>query len=243
MPALILITRPVDAAKAFAATVQAELGSGADICIAPILEIQLLPDLPDLAPFPTLIFTSAHAVASFARATSARGFTCYTVGRATAEKAMDCGLSPIVGPGTGLDLAKRIVRDAPATPCLHLRGDHVAFDIAKYLNSAGIDTDEATVYRQLSVPLPDAALTRIMQADAVIAPVFSPRSAQLLLDALPKGANLHVAAISDAAAGVFAPDDAVRIEVAQSPDRQSMLACTATLWSRANRLEGRSSPQ
>ena len=243
MPPLILITRPVDAAKTFAAAVQAELGSGADICIAPLLDIQLLPDLPDLSRYPTLIFTSAHAVASFARATTARDFKCYTVGSATAEKAAECGLSPIIGPGTGRDLAERIVGDAPATPCLHLRGDHIAFDIAKYLNSAGLDTEDATVYRQLPVPLPDAALTRIMQADAVIAPVFSPRSAQLLLDAVPKGSNLHVAAISGAAAGVFAPDDAIRIEVAQSPDRQSMLACTATLWSHANRLEGSTGPQ
>ncbi|MGK7654814.1 uroporphyrinogen-III synthase [Roseovarius sp. B08] len=243
MSPLILITRPADAAKAFADTVRAELGPRADICIAPLLETQHLTDLPDLTRYPTLIFTSANAVASFAQATSARDFTCYAVGRATAEKALDCGLSPRVGPGTGRELATRIRHDAPATPCLHLRGDHIAFDIARHLSSAGIETAEATVYRQVAVPLPDDARARIAQAETVIAPVFSPRSAQLLLDALPNGTNLHIAAISDAAAGVFAPENAARIEVAQSPDRQAMLACVATLWSQANRLEGSTGPQ
>ena len=123
MAPLILITRPADAARAFAATVQTELGSRADVCVAPLLEIQLLPELPDLTQYPTLIFTSAHAVSSFARGTSARDFTCYAVGTATAEKAAECGLSPRVGPGTGRELATRIRQDAPTTPCLHLRGE------------------------------------------------------------------------------------------------------------------------
>ncbi len=243
MPPLILITRPIEAANTFAAGLAAELGPQADILVAPLMEIRHMPEPPALSPYPTLIFTSSHAVDAFARATTSRDFTCYAVGKATAEKASACGLSPIVGPGTGRELAERILNDVPATPCLHLRGDHVAFDIAAYLNSAGTETDDAIIYKQVPLPFPNDVVTRVLQAHTIVVPVFSPRSAQLLLDALPNGTNLHVAAISDAAAEVIPSEKAQRIEIAETPDGPAMLACVARLWSHANRLEGRDRPQ
>ena len=243
MPPLILITRPIEAANSFAARLAAELGPQADICVAPLMEIRQLPDLPALSGYRTLIFTSSHAVDAFAQATASRDFTCYTVGKATAEKASACGLSPTIGPGTGRELAERILKDVPATPCLHLRGDHFAFDIAGYLNSAGIETHDTIIYKQVPIPLPDDVGALALQARIIIAPVFSPRSAQLLLDALPNGTSLHVAAISDAAAKVIPSEMAQRIEVAETPDGPAMLACVARLWSHANRLEGRDRPQ
>ncbi len=243
MPPLILITRPIEAANSFAARLAAELGPQAEILLAPLMEIRQLPDLPALSVYRTLIFTSSHAVDAFAQATTCRDFTCYAVGKATGEKASACGLSPIVGPGTGRELAIRIRNDAPATPCLHLRGDHVAFDIAGYLNFAGTETHDAIIYEQVPLPLPDDVIARVLQAHTIVVPVFSPRSAQLLLDALPNGTNLQIAAISNAVAEVIPSAKAHRIEVAETPDGPAMLACVARLWSHANRLEGRDRPQ
>jgi len=243
MPPLILITRPRESAQTFAADLRAELGPDADICIAPLLEIEHICDLPDLTQVQTLIFTSAHAVASVANATRRRDFTCYTVGGATAETAHTSGFTPIIGPGTGKDLAALILQDAPDTPCLHLRGDHVAFDIAKYLNAAGIKTRSATVYRQVARTLSGEAKSRLKDAGPIIAPVFSPRSAQLLLDALRKDTNLLIAAISSAAAEVIPPDRALQVRIAECPDKAAMLTCVAKLWRNANQLEGGSTAQ
>ena len=92
MSPLILITRPRDAADAFAADLEDKLGPDAEICIAPLLRIEMSPDLPDLAPYRTLIFTSAHAVESFAKATRRRDFACYVVGTGTGQVAAEgCG--------------------------------------------------------------------------------------------------------------------------------------------------------
>lgn len=237
MRPLILITRPREGAEAFAEDLRAALGLAADICVAPLLEIEHCADLPDLNPYGALIFTSVHAVASFADATPRRDFLCYTVGEATAIAASENGFAPIIGPGTGKDLAAQILKNAPDPPCLYLHGDHVAFDIAEHLNSAGTETHDAIIYRQVPRPLPEDARNRISQADPVIAPVFSARSAQLLLDALPRDANLQIAAISNTAAAVVPAGRAVRIRVAASPDKSAMLSCVATLWSNANQLE------
>lgn len=243
MPPLILITRPREGAEAFAADLEEELGPDAQICIAPLLRIEFLPDLPDLAPYRTLIFTSAHAVESFAKVTSRRDFACHAVGAATGKIAADHGFSPIVGPGTGKELAQQIRNASADAPCLYLRGDHIAFDMAKHLNAAGTETHEAVVYRQVPCALSQEALTRIDMSDPILAPVFSPRSAQLLLDALPKGASLHVAAISDAVAGAVPRERTAQIRVAARPDKAAMLACVAKLWSDANRLESGSTAQ
>ncbi|QFT83074.1 uroporphyrinogen-III synthase [Roseovarius sp. THAF27] len=243
MSPLILITRPRDAADAFAADLEDKLGRDADVCIAPLLRIEMSTDLPDLAPYRTLIFTSAHAVESFATATRCRDFACYVVGTGTGKVAAQHGFDPVVGPGTGKELAQDIRNASAATPCLYLRGDPIAFDLAQYLNSAGTETHEAIVYRQLPCALSKKALDRVKRHGIVVAPVFSPRSAQLLLDALPKGANLHVAAISEAVAGIFPRNRAARISVAARPDRPAMLSCVAQLWSDANRLESGSTAQ
>ncbi len=243
MPPLILITRPQEGSEAFAAELRAHLGPAAAICVAPLMRIDPADDLPDLAPYRTLIFTSAHGVSAFARATPRRDFTCYTVGDATAAAARQAGFDPITGPGNGRALAAQIRQDAPGQPCLYLRGDHVAFDMARALGSAGIETHQATVYRQVPCPLPPEARVLVEQADPLIVPVFSARSAQLLLDALPIDASLHIGAISDAAARAIPRDRAAVIRVAGATDRSAMLKCVATLWSEANRLESGTTAQ
>ena len=243
MPPLILITRPRDGAEIFATDLMRELGTNAEISISPLLTVDLLTEPPDLVSIRTLIFTSAHAVESFAKATSRRDFICYTVGEATAGIASNLGFAPLVGSGTGKALADRIICDTPPTLCLYLHGDHIAFDIAAHLNSAGIETRSAVMYRQRACPISQEALTKVERASTVVAPVFSPRSAELLLDALPKGANLHVAAISDAVARVIPGGRAAKIRVALRPDKHAMLSCVAKLWSDANRLESGSTAQ
>lgn len=243
MSTLILITRPRDGAETFAARLRDRLGPDADICVAPLIEIVHLDGLPDLAQFGSLIFTSAHAVASFAGATPRRDFTCYVVGEATAEAARGAGFTPLTGSGTGRDLAEMILRGNPATPCLYVRGKNVALDLAHHLNAAGTETEQAIVYRQDPVPLDDAALTRISQSGNLVAPVFSAQSARLLLEALPMRTSLQIAAISKAVADLIPADRTAQVEVAMAPDASAMLDCVAALWSNANRLEGRGTAQ
>ena len=243
MTPLILITRPRESAEAFAADLRAKLGEAVAICIAPLLKIEHIDDVPDLAPVKTLIFTSAHAVESFATATPRRDFTCYTVGEATARVAATHGFDPIRGPGTGKSLAEKILQDAPPSPCLYLRGDHVAFDIADHLNAAGLPTQSAVLYRQVPVPLTPAAREMITSSGPIVAPVFSPRSARLLHDAIPVDIPLHVAAISEAAAKGVPSARLEKLMIADTPDKTAVLTCVATLWRNAIQLEGNSTAQ
>ncbi|MEO1139047.1 MAG: uroporphyrinogen-III synthase [Pseudomonadota bacterium] len=238
MPPTILITRPQDAADRLAELLRARLGRDVTIVISPLMKIEARDEVPPLDRIKTLVFTSVHAVRAFAAMSKRRDFACYAVGDATARAAEDAGFAAITGPGTGADLVTQIAKSGPDTPCLYLRGEHVAYDVAKALNSAGIETCSAVVYRQTSLPLNALARDSLSGANMVIAPLFSPRSAKLFCDEIPPGRNVFFAAMSEAVARVIPSNRADRIDVAKCPDIDAMVDAIAALWSRANQLEG-----
>ena len=238
MAVTILITRPEDAAIAFADQVRARLGCGVSIVIAPILQITYLSSLPEMDDVRVVIFTPMHAVRAFAALTEDRGFTCYTVGTATAEAARAEGFDPIAGDGTGTSLSQRIIRDRPPGPCLYVHGEHVAFDMRSALNSAGIETKEAVLYRQKAVPLTEAALNVLRGESPVIVPLFSPRSARLFFGEDGCMAPLFVAAMSDNVAQEIPASRVIRLELATEPTAQAMLDAVERLYGAAIQLEG-----
>lgn len=237
MPPSILLTRPLDASRTLRTELAARLGPDCTIVTSPLLSVMPTGSgLPDRVAG-TLIFTSAHAVTFFAEASAQRDVRCYTVGPATAEAARAAGFDPISGEGTGRALADRIIADRPPTPCLYLRGDHVALDIADALNTAGLATQSHVIYRQIPEALTPEARQVLAGRQEVIVPLYSPRSAELFFAQGPFRAPLAIAAISDNVARLVPKNGRHRCLRAASPDQPAVVDTVCDLWVTANRLE------
>lgn len=225
-PCLIL-TRPQTDAVRFAAQACADGWQG-DVLIAPLLRIVLMP--PPRARLDgagTLVFTSQHGVAAVAAATPRRDWPVWAVGPRTAEAAREAGFTDLhQSGGDAVALLKDLRQTLPRPPVLHLRGVHAAADIATTLRATGQKAEALVVYRQEALDLTLAARNRLTQGGDIVLPVFSPRSAQLLADALGpqagRKARLHVIAISDAAARPFRQFSDIALHIADHPDACAM---------------------
>lgn len=238
MTPTILITRPEPSAAAFAKQLQKVIGTKAKIILSPVLQIEPCGDLPDLAPIRHLIFSSRHGVEAFARLSDRRDIPAYAVGDATAQAGRDIGLSVTACGGDARQMLKRICRDAPAGPFLHLRGEHTTGNLAQDLNHAGSETYEAVIYRQRALGLTKEAKECLLKKAPVILPLFSPRSARLVLDGAIVKAPLFVAAISKNVADEMPPGLVHDVVVAQDPTAHAMLDTVHGLFDAAKRLEG-----
>lgn len=239
MATTVLITRPAEAAHRFATRLRSVCGPDSAVMVAPLMRIVHDGDLPPLDGVRTLIFTSRHAVNAFAGKTSARDFGCYTVGDATAAVAREAGFDPISCSGTADDLANRIIADNQTGPCLYVRGEHAAADIANRLNTAGTETHETVLYRQQGLPLPEEARALLSGTNPVVLPLFSPRSARIFFDLAPPAAPLLIAAISENTARVIPEGRVTALRTASGPTAESMLLLVGELVDAANRLEGK----
>lgn len=213
----LLLSRPRADSEAFAARFRARHGADWPAIVAPVIEIApVAARVPD---FTAVIFTSRHAVASLVAKAPAAGRRAYCVGARTAEAARAAGFDAVTGPGDAAALVDLIRAAPPAGRLLHARGDESAFPVADRLNSAGIETIEAVLYRQEVQDFPADLLARIDAAGALAAPIFSPRSAQLLAGHLAgRGLDLRVAAISPAVAEAAQALHPKRLEIAETPD-------------------------
>lgn len=222
----VILTRPEPASRQFAADLERMLLGRARILISPILEIVPEPVVADLSAYQTLIFTSANAVVVLGRRPELAGRAAYCVGDRTAEAAARSGFRAVSASGDAASLSARLLADRPPGPWLHPTGEHQRIDLAKALTSAGHRTERVVVYRQVPRALTKAATAALGRSSAIL-PVFSPRSAALLSEAMPGGSIPPlVVAISPAAANAWSAP-ARDIRVAPSLDAAAM---AATIW-------------
>jgi uroporphyrinogen-III synthase len=207
------------------------------------MRIAYLDTRPDLSGITTLIFTSAHGVAALARMTDRRDIPCYAVGAATTRAAISCGFQAIDAGGDAKALCKKIIADGIKGPCLHIRGEHAAGDVAGTLSANGCPTRAHVAYRQVAIPLSDEARNLIEGENPVLLPLFSPRSAALFFDQVTSGAPMLIAAISQAVADHVPAGKEIRLLVAKSPDTAGIMEALAELRSYAIQLEGRNRSQ
>lgn len=228
LPCLFL-TRPEADSARFARAAR-EAGWRGEVLIAPLLRIALTPPpATDLDAARTLVATSQHAIAALVATTTRRDWPIWCVGPRTAEAARNAGFGTVHdGCGDAQSLRAALLDAALAEPVLHLRGTHAAMDIAAELNAAGIATDACRVYEQIAQPLSDAGRRRLAQGGDLVIPVFSPRSAHLVVavlrDAAAPEARLHVLAISEAALNAARGMEWGSALVADRPDATAMLA-------------------
>lgn len=207
----LLLTRPLPDSQLFAARM-----AGWPSVISPILRIVAVDHDPaPLNDAAGLVFTSAHAVGA---AGPGRGRPAICVGGRTAHAARAAGFAVTEGPGTAAGLEPLIA--ASPVPLIHPHGRHLAHP----LPVTGI-----VVYDQQPLPLTSQARDLLAGGAPVIVPVFSPRSARLLgqavgADQVPHPAPLWLVAISPAAAAAWGGPAPARCLLAAQPSTAAMEA-------------------
>lgn len=239
---VLLLLRPQAQSLRFADEARAALAPHRTV-IAPLLEIVQRPLGRDPSGYATFLFTSENGVAAFAAQSPLRDRPALCVGTRTAEAAEAAGFaarSAAAGGGDARALIALVLAERPATPLLHLRGEHAAAPLAARLSAAGLACDEAVIYAQRALPLAPEARAALEGRVPVLLPLFSPRSARLAAQALAAPAivaraPLHPVAISAAAAGAWAEAGGAGVgaaEVAARPDAGAMIEALARVAER-----------
>lgn len=233
-PPRFLLTRPAAQGDRFAAMLQDRFGKVEVIDSPLIAPVYLSPTLP-AGPFAALIFTSEAGVEGYRRLCAAsRPMAClaFCVGDRTADAARENGLTAVSAGGDAQALLALIAKRAQTGPMLYLHGQDLRVDLAEVLNCAGTETYSVVVYRQDAQPLTAEAHCALQQPHPLIVPLFSPRTARLLVQelvAVPAIAPLDIVAMSSAIAAEL--DGAIprSLRVAQRPDAAAMLDAIARL--------------
>lgn len=220
----VLVTRPRAEAEGFAALLADRFGDRLRPVVAPLMALEHLAAILPQGPFAGVIFTSAAGVTAAVQLGADLPPLAWCVGAKTAARAQAAGFRARSAEGDADALVAAILADPPGGRLLHLRGEDSRGDVAERLNSAGIETVSAVIYRQTPQPLTPGAQA-LMQGDGpVLVPLFSPRSAALFAaEARGARAALHLVAMSGAVA------DAVRnlphrsLTLAARPDAGAML--------------------
>ena len=218
----LLLTRPQKDAQDFAQEVLSHQPA-AQILISPVLTITPIGTLPDLSAYAAVVFTSRHAVACFAHAHIPKKMTCFAVGEATAEAAKKLGFSVINSAGAAQDLILLVQKTGAAGPVIHPHGQHPRGQIATTLTKKGIPCAECVIYDQIETPLSIQARALLTQPQALLVPVFSPRSARLLQRYGPLPNGSEIIAISQTVAACFSTQPHIKTTVACHPNRGAML--------------------
>ncbi|SHF06546.1 uroporphyrinogen-III synthase [Loktanella atrilutea] len=224
MEPILIITRPAPSGEAFARSVIAALGRAVPVIDAPALQIvPIAYQFPDDAS--QIIFTSPRAVVL---APDGNGRTAWCVGNATAAAAAARHYAVHSAAGDADALVGLILAQRPRGRLVHLAGRHRRGAIAARLTAAGLRCDTIEIYDQVPLDVPDT-LHQATQGDApLVAPIFSPRSAQGLRN-LSYRAPLHIVAISPAVAAAFRGLDAATLLTTGHPDADHMRDMTVAV--------------
>lgn len=225
---ILVITRPMPAARAFLAEVARCVPGGVDALISPLMAIEpVLTELPE-DPFHGVVFTSANGVAQAARL-NLPTLPAFCVGERTAETASAAGFAATSASGDADSLVEMILSLRPPGPLLHLRGAHARGDIAARLSAAGLPCSDVIVYQQTESALTDAATVALHADRPVVLPLFSPRTVSILAKNAPFSAPLHVVAISAAVADAARALAPASLQIAAQPDGAAMVSATVHL--------------
>lgn len=231
-PIPVLITRPAAQADRFAADLRARFAAAVEPVASPLMEPDLLtPEWP-VGDYSCLILTSETGVEGAARLRAMgrelpKRALC--VGDRTAAVARAAGFDAKSAQGDAETLIALILAGNDPGPFLHLRGKDARGDIAPRLSAKGRPAVAAVVYDQRAVPLGDDARTLLAGDRAVVVPLFSPRSADLLLAQGPFSAPLLVATLSPAVAARAEALAPARMVTAARPDAGAMMDAIAAL--------------
>lgn len=142
----VAITRALPDAEDTAARIRAR---GGEPIITPLLAIEPRAFDADVAVAQALLFTSAAAVRAFSGAQASQSMQVLAVGDATAAAARAAGFGNVQSAdGDAVALAKLAIAtlDPKGGPLIHIRGEHVAGDVAGQLEAASFIVDRRIAY-------------------------------------------------------------------------------------------------
>lgn len=233
----ILLTRPLEQSRRFSAELAAALGP-LDILISPLMQTEILDPALPLQAFSAVIFASETAVAAALSLSCATQLSdrAFCVGPRTGQAARAGGFQAMVAEGDAQALIAMILASGATPPLLFLRGEDSTGQVAETLNPAGIETVSVVIYRQTACALTHDAAEHLLSAKPTILPLFSPRSARLMVEECRRiGAQslISVAALSDSVADAAQPLATNGLEIAQRKDSAAMVQAVAKLLTRA----------
>lgn len=211
----VLLTRPEAASREFAGRLN-RAAPGIRVVVSPLLEIEYVgSDPPDAD---ALVFTSPNAPP---RAGPGRGRTAYCVGDATAAAARDAGYAAVPLGGNADGLVAELLRLRPEGRLLHARGAHARGAVAERLSGAGLRVEERIVYEQVGRPLSDEG--RAALSLPIVAPLFSPRSAERFAPHVETACDPRIVAMSGAVADAVGGRFRHLVDIVESPTVEAML--------------------
>ena len=219
----VLLTRPLPAARRFLAALEAAHGAPLPVILSPVLEIR--PVEVVLTERPAAVLLTSQNGAGRAGDRGLQGLPAWCVGAQTAAAARAQGLEPLEAGPDAEALLGRLLEARPPGLLLHLRGEHARGDIAARLRAAGLRAEEAVAYRQEPRPPTPEARSALDGPGPLVVPLFSPRSAALVVAWHPRAA-LRVVAMSPAVADAAAPLRPERLLVADAPSGSAMIEAT-----------------
>lgn len=214
----VLLTRPERGSAEFAALLR-EAARDIEIITSPLIRIEAMRPAALPGPEDAVIFTSVSGVEAFSAWQEGAGRRAWCVGERTARAARAAGFEAVAGAGTAAQLPAIIRAEKGIGQLWHLHGAHQRGDLAGDLLALGIQARSVVIYDQPSVPLDPSVRARIGAGEAMVTPLFSPRTAGLLAAEVKNiGANLRVVALSEAVADKWPGPCAL----ADRPDAEAM---------------------
>ncbi len=217
---VLLLTRPKAQSERFAAQLAPSVRDAVDIVIAPLMEINMS-YAGDLQSYEGVVLTSENAARALSLSSMAR-MPAFCVGPRTAKVAQTAGFDTHVFGRDADQLVNGVAKMAPKGPLLHLHGTHTRVDVAGRLTALGIPTEARVVYNQVSCSWPDKVINRMRNADRVIAPLFSPRTACLFVAECPEDLRAEVICLSEAVAGELSISHRLGCVICASPTGANM---------------------
>ena len=232
----IMLNRPKEAASEFRGLIQEALPE-ARVIISPLIKIKFLSKLIDFTRFDTLIFTSVNGVHAIENQRVPRGKLCFAVGEKTAQAAEKIGFEALYSNGNYEDLVSMILSHPRSGKFLHVRGKYTRGDISRALSESGRPCEQLIAYHQKSVALTNQAKVSLKRDKPLILPIFSPRTARLLMKKILPNSHFHIIAMSNNIAKICKENGYANITTSKKPSAKSMLEEVIKIYKLVSRLE------
>ena len=234
----IILTRPKKEARDFSDRILSRLPE-VKIIISPLITIEFIKPKVDLTAFDGIIFTSSNGVEAIKNYSIPQNMPCFAVGPKTAQEAAQLGFFASQGPGDANDLITLILSRPSVGRLLHIRGEHTRGDISTRLTNAGQICEHIVAYKQETLSLTTEALDAFKGGKPLILPLFSPRTAQLLITQSIPLEQIHMIALSEAVAEPFNDFKLSSLTVAEAPTAESILDDLQRIFTNISSLETR----
>lgn len=226
---ILLLTRPEGGNERFCLNIEHLLGQ-CEILDNPLQKIEFLETLIEVKEESILIFTSINGLRASEKY-NLRNKKCFVVGENTRKIATSAGYEVLASSSDQENLLKLIKLKNPTESMVHIRGKHTAGNLCDSLKNNDFSCFEITGYNQQPLKIKKQIFHKVKSGRPVILPIFSPRSAKLLLNELDL-TGFHVAAMSEAVSKELGSVDLADLVISEKPDLISMQEATLAILRR-----------